>query len=161
MGASAAGRVSEGTDEFRIQAHQRPGCGDAADLRAIIDSLTRAMQALDLPAGSEMAVVLGDDAELAGLNARYRGKEGPTDVLSFPVDAGALPEGVEPPLGDVVISVAYAERSAARTGNELREELCLLAVHGLLHLIGYEDETEAGAEAMREIEVELGVRKAG
>jgi probable rRNA maturation factor len=119
------------------------------------------MTRLTLPAGAELALVLSNDAELGELNERYRGKTGPTDVLSFPVDEDELPEGFARVLGDVIISVAYAERSAAKAGHSRQDELRLLAVHGLLHLMGHEDESEAGAEAMRALEVELGVRESG
>ncbi len=96
------------------------------------------------------------------LNARYRGFDKPTDVLSFaqsenPAGAPLPPSLPGQPLllGDVVISVDTAARQAEAHGVTLEQELALLTVHGLLHLLGYEDETEEGAERMREREREI------
>jgi len=107
-------------------------------------------------ADAEVSVVLSDDATVHALNRRYRGKDRPTDVLSFsqrePAAEGPpLPEvpGLPPVLGDVILSVVAASRQKAAHGVTLEEELALLTVHGILHLLGYEDETEAGAQRMR------------
>jgi probable rRNA maturation factor len=86
----------------------------------------------------ELAVVLGADGAIRRLNARYRGKDEATDVLSFPGLGGA--EG----LGDVVISVETAERNARAAGRTLGGELDVLAIHGLLHCLGYDHETDDG-----------------
>jgi probable rRNA maturation factor len=86
----------------------------------------------------ELAVVLGADGAIRRLNARYRGKDRATDVLSFPG-----PGGVEG-LGDVVISVETAERNARAAGRTLGGELEILAIHGLLHCLGYDHETDDG-----------------
>lgn len=100
------------------------------------------------------------------LNRRYRGYDKPTDVLSFAqrdqsADAPIIPvlPGMPTVLGDIVISVDTALRQSEAHGVTLDQELALLTVHGLLHLLGYEDETEEGAERMRERERELGVRQ--
>lgn len=125
---------------------------------ALVARLEAAMAELGLAPDVEMALVLADDDLLADLNTRYRGKSGPTDVLSFPADsADALP-GEPAPLGDVLISLAQAEANASVAGHGLDAELALLAVHGLLHLLGHEDESDDGAEAMVREEVRLGVR---
>ena len=96
------------------------------------------------------------------MNRDYRGKDKPTDVLSFAQseqlgDAPAPPiiPGLSEMLGDVVISVDTAIRQAQSHHIALEQELALLAVHGVLHLLGYEDETEAGAELMRVKEREI------
>jgi len=107
---------------------------DTARLRRVLRSAAR-----DLRIGGEIAVVLGGDRGIRRLNARYRRKDRPTDVLSFPgpgADAG---------LGDVVISVATAERNARAEGRTLAQELDVLAIHGLLHCLGYDHETDDGA----------------
>ena len=103
-----------------------------------------------------MSVTLTDDETLQALNRDYRGKDQPTDVLSF-AQRDTLPHTPRSPavrpeselLGDVVISVETAARQAEAHEETLEEELALLAVHGILHLLGYDDETEAGAEEMR------------
>jgi len=138
--------------------HHRPGRGTAAEAAAARAALESAMDRLGVPPETEIALVLTDDAELHALNRAYRGQDQPTDVLSFPADAADLPPGEPPFLGDILISVPRAAEGAARAGHALTDELRLLAVHGLLHLLGHEDETEAGAEAMRRLEAELGVR---
>jgi probable rRNA maturation factor len=99
---------------------------------------------------------LTDDATVHEMNRAYRGYDRPTDVLSFALQeqmAGAPPMPVLPGqpvlLGDVIISIDTAERQANALGITLESELTLLTVHGILHLLGYEDETEAGAARMR------------
>jgi probable rRNA maturation factor len=91
----------------------------------------------------ELAVLLTDDETLRELNRRHRGVDEPTDVLAFPnqatgpfVDVPGLPRY----LGDVIISFPRAKAQAAEAGNELSAELQLLVVHGVLHLLGYDDQ---------------------
>lgn len=93
-------------------------------------------------ADAELALTLVDDDEMAALNARYRGLDKPTDVLSFSqLEGEALAgEGSGRHLGDVVISVPTAERQAAAGSWTLEEELLRLLVHGVLHLLGYDHE---------------------
>lgn len=90
----------------------------------------------------EISLVFCDDPFIQKLNAEYRGKDKPTDVLSFAQDDPAL-------LGDIVLSVPTAVRQAAAANWPLDSEIALLAVHGLLHLLGFDDETEAGAWEMQ------------
>ena len=98
--------------------------------------LTRAAQALDV--AGEVALVLTGDRAGRTLNARYRGKDKATDVLSFPGPGGS--EG----LGDIVISVETAARNARGLGRTLPQELDVLALHGFLHCLGYDHETDDG-----------------
>lgn len=93
----------------------------------------------------ELAVVVTGDETLQKLNRRHRGVDAPTDVLAFPertrgpfVNAPGFPRY----LGDVIISFPRAEAQAAEAGNELLAELQLLVVHGVLHLLGYDDQEE-------------------
>jgi len=138
--------------------HHRPGCGSPDDVAFVRATLEATMDRLGVPSDVEIALVFTDDAEISALNRAYRGEEGATDVLSFAADRADLPPGEPPYLGDIAIAVTYASAGAARAGHPLADELALLAVHGLLHLLGHEDETEAGAEAMHRLEVSLGVR---
>jgi len=101
----------------------------------------------------EVAVVLAGDGLLRRLNRAYRGKDRPTDVLSFPGDGG------ESGLGDVVISVATAERNARGLGRTLLQELDVLALHGFLHVLGYDHETDDGT--MDRLEARLRKRLLG
>lgn len=96
---------------------------------------------------SEVSVLLCDDAEIRDLNLRYRKKDRPTDVLSFSLEEGPTPEGYTL-LGDVVISLETAKRQAEKHGHPLITETVLLAVHGTLHLLGYDDDTEENTQRM-------------
>jgi probable rRNA maturation factor len=106
---------------------------DAGRLRRLLRAAARALRA-----SGEVALVLAGDGLLHRLNRDYRHRDRPTDVLSFP-GAGAG-EG----LGDVVISVPTAERNARRLGRSLAQELDVLALHGFLHVLGHDHETDDG-----------------
>jgi len=97
--------------------------------------------------GVELSIALVDDAAIRELNRNYRGKDRPTDVLSFSQREGeaAIDRQL---LGDVVISVETARRQAERRGSTTEEELRELLVHGILHLLGYEHE-RSRSEARR------------
>ena len=97
--------------------------------------------------------MLAGEREMGELNLNYRGVEGLTDVLAFPQFTAAevtlvSKSGPTEPLGDIVICVPVAERQAMERGLSLAEELELLAVHGLLHLLGYTDSCRESAQEM-------------
>lgn len=102
-------------------------------LRRVLRGAARA-----LSVSGEVALVLTGDRALRTLNARYRGKDKPTDVLSFPGPGG------EAGLGDIVISVDTAARNARAYGRTLPQELDVLALHGFLHVLGYDHEADDG-----------------
>ena len=118
---------------------------------------------------AEVGLVLADDATLGRLNRRYRGIEGPTNVLSFAVSEGApcesspsegsSSEGSAPEsngpllLGDVVLAYETVRREAAEQGKRFCDHLCHLVVHGVLHLLGHEHASEAQATAMERLEI--------
>jgi probable rRNA maturation factor len=100
----------------------------------------------------ELSVWLTTNDEIASLNARYRGLYAPTDVLSFP--AGTIPAPIpELPLGDVVVSVEQAAQQAKLNGHDFVTELLMLCLHGTLHLLGYDDQTDAQRAHMNQIAV--------
>jgi probable rRNA maturation factor len=108
--------------------------------RVLTSRVQRAVQAvLDQHGRSdaEICVLLTDDSEIQELNRRWRGLDESTDVLSFPGGDGA-----QDPLGDVAISLPYAERQAKVRGVSLTQELGYLAIHGSLHLLGFDDESD-------------------
>ena len=116
------------------------------------DVVTKALRLQGYRTAPDVSIALVDDGYIQMLNREYRAVDQPTDVLAFPMDS---PDGVEPSLGDIVISVERARDQARQFQHPLRREVALLTVHGLLHLLGYEDETEAGASAMWSKQKEL------
>ena len=110
---------------------------------------------------AELSVALVDDATIARLNQAYRGKSGPTDVLSFSLVEGDHGEHRGAMLGDVVIAMPTAARQARELGHDLDEELLRLLIHGVLHLLGFDHEEEEEARAMeaREREVRAEIRR--
>jgi probable rRNA maturation factor len=127
----------------------------------------------DVHGESELSILFVDETSIADLNKRFLGKEGPTDVLAFPIDdepmeSGRSPdsggsgpgftgEGEEAPtlLGDVVICPKVAARNAPEHAGTYDDEMALLIVHGLLHLLGMDHEDSEEAEAMEAKEQEL------
>lgn len=101
---------------------------------------------------TEVSVLLTDDAEIKELNRIYRDIDSPTDVLAFAMREGEDYEMNPSILGDIVISVDTAQRQAEEVGHTLENELALLAVHGVLHLLGYDDQVNSDAKIMREKE---------
>jgi probable rRNA maturation factor len=91
---------------------------------------------------SDLTIVLTDNERIQGLNRDYLGIDTPTDVLSFPAsetDGSQIdPETGSPYLGDILISLPYAAKSAARAGHPFEAEVQLLVVHGVLHLLGHD-----------------------
>ncbi len=102
----------------------------------------------------ELTMTFVDAAEIAQLNAQHLGVDGPTDVLSFPIDEEPTP-GVPRLLGDVVISPQVAACQYAGHAGTLDDELALLVVHGVLHVLGHDHAEPAEATAMRRHELEL------
>lgn len=110
--------------------------------------------ALENELSGELSVRIVGEAESAALNERYRGRRGPTNVLAF---AGPDPvNGLEPRhLGDVVICAPVVAREAAEQGKTDEAHWAHIAIHGVLHLLGYEHDSEAGAETMERHEASL------
>ncbi|WP_263368138.1 rRNA maturation RNase YbeY [Edaphobacter bradus] len=114
--------------------------------------LNRARGAVEL--AGDVEVLLTSDAELKRLNRAFRGKNKPTDVLSFPSPEEIAGEHA----GDLAISLETAERQAASFGHTLRDEVRVLMLHGLLHLSGMDHETDHGEMAAREAELRRELR---
>ena len=103
-----------------------------------------------------VTVAIVPDARVQALNRQYRKKDAPTDVLSFPGPREV--KGADGCLGDVVIAAGVARRQAKAAGHSLQTELRVLALHGLLHLLGYDHERDDGRMARLERRLR---RKAG
>jgi probable rRNA maturation factor len=106
-------------------------------------------------ARGEVAIALVPDAKVRDLNKRYRRKDKATDVLSFPADPAGTPPArgrlaLPRHLGDIVIATGVARRQAREAGHPYTTELRVLALHGLLHLLGYDHESDDGRMATLE-----------
>jgi probable rRNA maturation factor len=121
-----------------------PGLNENLSRSGLTSFLSRARLAVGLT--GEVEVLLADDPTLRHLNKSFRGKNKPTDVLSFPTPA----EIAHTHAGDLAISLETAARQAAIYGHSLRDEVRILLLHGLLHLSGLDHETDNGEMATRE-----------
>ncbi len=108
-------------------------------------------------ARGQVTVAIVSDRRMRALNRMFRGKDVVTDVLSFPADGGGpgadslqAARGEAPSLGDIVIATGVAARQAREHGHAVGTELKVLALHGLLHLLGYDHETDEGRMARAE-----------
>lgn len=108
---------------------------------------------------AEIAITLSDDAEVRVLNRDWRGKDKPTNVLSFPGLEGAmanlLPPDAPRPLGDIILAFETCRGEAADQGKSLADHTRHLVVHGVLHLLGFDHEDEAEAEEMEALETAI------
>ena len=99
---------------------------------------------------TELTVLLADDSAVADLNDRFRDKQGPTNVLSFPA-----PESAQPHLGDIALAYGVCAAEAAAQGKPLGNHLSHLVAHGVLHLLGWDHQSDDEAEAMERLEREI------
>ncbi|MCA1633483.1 MAG: rRNA maturation RNase YbeY [Acidobacteria bacterium] len=113
---------------------------DCEHWRAFVAKALKAVPAR----GAGVTIAFVSDRVMSGLNRRWRGKRGTTDVLSFPSEQAEFEKTEGPSLGDVVVSVERAARQANEHGLEFAEEVSQLILHGLLHLCGYDHETDGG-----------------
>ena len=137
------------------------------DAEAVVRrAVAAAASACGTVAEDEVSVVLVDDAAIRKLNSAWRGIEKPTNVLSFPAALGPAPTGRPPVggedgerapalLGDIVIAFETTAGEAAADGKPLAHHLAHLAVHGFLHLLGYDHESDGDAEVMERLEASI------
>jgi probable rRNA maturation factor len=120
----------------------------------------------EVAANAMVSLIIGTDEQLRDMNLRYRDVDSVTDILSFP--SQPLPQGVDEDagyLGDIIIALPYVMSRAKREGHDLHDELILLLVHGVLHLLGYDHDTAENqtemwkiqAEALAKLDVKLDV----
>jgi probable rRNA maturation factor len=147
--------------ELILELDIAPGFEGDVDTELLENVLRRVIAATTMTGAVTLSLVVTDDHELRELNRKYRGIDSTTDVLSFSQHEAAksgdndvfpIPESLARPLGDVVISGERVWSQAAEYGHTRRRELAYLAVHGLLHVLGYDHETIDGRRAMREAE---------
>ena len=148
--------------DHAIEIHIDEPYAEQVDSDALQAAALATLARLDAPPASLTLVITDDDAVQAP-NREYRGIDAPTDVLSFAAhDASgdAMTLAIPPELsaelaaylGDIIIALPYAERQAAHYGNSLADELRLLTVHGVLHLLGYDHATPEEDDAMWQIQ---------
>jgi len=111
-----------------------------------------AQLSLEIPDGCELSLLFTDDAGISRLNGQWRGKDKPTNVLSFPAFPIRRGNALPPMLGDIVLARETVEGEAIAESKPLANHLNHLVIHGFLHLIGYDHETDAEAEEMEEVE---------
>ncbi|ACG79861.1 conserved hypothetical protein [Phenylobacterium zucineum HLK1] len=120
------------------------------DAEALVRAAAKAALASEGAGGEGVTLLLADDAAVRELNARFRGKDSATNVLSFPA-----PPNPERHLGDVALACGVCAREAAEQGKPLAHHLQHLVVHGVLHLLGYDHMREDEAEAMEGLERDI------
>ncbi len=136
---------------------------DEAALEALVSSVFRAVEAeltLSPKHPSEVSLLFSDDATIQGINAEWRAKDKPTNVLSFP--AFPLKPGMAPKplLGDIVFAFETVEREASEEQKPFENHLSHLVAHGLLHLFGYDHESDEEGEEMEALERKILARLA-
>ena len=119
------------------------------DIETLIGRVLRHAAGAEGVSGEVVVLLTGDDAIL-DLNARFRGKDAPTNVLSFPA-----PESAAPALGDIALASGVMTREAQAQTKPLEAHVAHLALHGFLHLLGYDHENEAEAAMMEALETKL------
>ena len=133
----------------------------AVDITALHQAALRILSFTHCEQQCELSIALVDDREMRRLNLEYRGIDRSTDVLSF-----ALQEAEEPPilgsqeglesfpiiLGDVILSIDTIQQQAQEFGHSFEEELYFLVIHGILHLVGYDHQTDEEAHVMENLE---------
>lgn len=102
---------------------------------------------------TSVTILLADNARLQHLNRKFLGYDEPTDTLSFP--SGESWHGTESYLGDIAVSIPKAKAQALRAGHNLNSELCVLIVHGVLHLLDYDHATTDDARQMWSVQAEI------
>ena len=120
-------------------------------LNVDIDALEKIAQSLT---NREIELIITDNDSIRELNREYREKDNPTDVLSFPLETPFTEQSVfDIPLGTIVISADFVKDKAETYGHTEQDELKLLFIHGLLHLLGYDHETDEGEMRQKEREI--------
>lgn len=161
----------EGVPEVFVADEQAAVAVDVARWGALAEAV---LAAEGVAGNAELSVLFVDDKEMAALNEQFMGHAGPTDVLAFPIDAAEVqvlsvpalshsgpdrapmdPEDLPLLLGDVVVCPAVAERQFAEHAGTLDDELALLVVHGVLHVLGHDHAEPGEAARMRSREREL------
>jgi probable rRNA maturation factor len=143
------------------------------DVRGLGDLTRRVLESISLKGDVEVSLLFVDEDSMAELNERFMGETGPTDVLAFPIEDDPEPAGRSPDeggtgpggpaedpeiplmLGDIVVCPAVAQKNAKKNGGKYEDEVELLVVHGLLHLLGMDHEEDEEARLMEKRQRDL------
>jgi probable rRNA maturation factor len=140
----------------RIEVQRATDEGSTPDDAFVVAWITRAIGAAGEAAVSEVSVRIVDADEIQALNRDYRDKDWPTNVLSFPAgDVAGLPDDEPAPLGDIVVCASVVRDESAAQGKAILDHWAHMLVHGALHLLGHDHESEAEAEAMETLEARI------
>ncbi|OLS35747.1 rRNA maturation RNase YbeY [Alkalihalophilus pseudofirmus] len=137
-----------------IDLHDETGTLNSEQENIVTKLITSAAEYERLDGEVELSITFVDEKRIQEINAEYRGKDIPTDVISFALndevedEADMIMEGMPNALGDIIISVAHISRQAEEYGHSFERELGFLVVHGFLHLLGYDHMTEQDEKAM-------------
>lgn len=136
--------------------------GETLDLAGLRRLAEIVLEEEGYPPDTELTLLFVNESEMASYNQRFLSREGPTDVLAFPVEEltpGEVPEidVSGPPLavGDVIVAPSYVRRQAEQLGVPFEDEMALMITHGILHLLGYDHHDDDQAETMEAREQEL------
>jgi probable rRNA maturation factor len=157
--------VANGTDDapaddppigFDIDVvHEDGDWAAVAGADALVRSAAAALAAELASIGGEVCIALSSDALVAELNGSYRGKPAPTNVLSFPATPMLPVEGEPRFLGDIVLALETMRREAADLNLPVEHHMQHLVVHGILHLLGYDHESDEQAQDMESLEIRV------
>jgi probable rRNA maturation factor len=132
---------------------------DLVGLRGLAEKI---VEAQSFPSSAELTLLFVDETEMSSYNKKFLDRDGPTDVLAFPVEeltAGEVPDidhgGPPLILGDVIIAPSYVKRQAQDMDVTFADEMALMVTHGILHLLGYDHQDDDEAEIMESREAEL------
>lgn len=142
-----------------IEVNDESGFEPAADVREISELATWVLREMRVHPQAELNVVLVDEQTMEDLHIKWLDLDGPTDVMSFPMDElRPAPPGVEPQegtLGDIVVCPSVAAQQAREAGHATMEEILLLVTHGILHLLGYDHAEPEERKEMFELQRHL------
>ncbi|MBI2846141.1 MAG: rRNA maturation RNase YbeY [Chloroflexi bacterium] len=153
----SATQKRESKAKVRLAVHKNPRLRARIDQKRLQRAAETTLRAEGVSGGVEIGLLVTTDQEMRAFQARYLGLNQTTDVLSFPGPGEALSGPQDEPryLGDIVISYPQARRQAMEAGQGIGAELELLMVHGLLHLLGYDDQKPAEDAKMRARQEEI------
>jgi probable rRNA maturation factor len=150
---------------YTVEIHISDACSELAEelltsnIRRLLQGAARtALRAAATEGPGELSVVITNDEAIQELNAQYRAVDAPTDVLAFanePRGPFVSAPGIPRYLGDVVISLQRAQEQALEAGHALEAEMTVLVVHGVLHLLGFDDQVADARAAMWKVQTEV------